>query len=276
MADIHSFNGVLLPAPPPKTDVFYDAYAVYCDGGTYYLARLSQYATTQCWYVDPATNMLYPYGSGYTYVCTGYAWEKTGNTINGDTRIPVEQLIWANCEVSWRSPSSIYPYGGETYMEGSETVLVTSENFTLEALPESCPTVTAFGETGILLGAQIRSSISGEVIDISEDAVYTPREAYARVEETRQLVLLEEGYTGGDVTVDITWAQLPDQTVTLTVPVAVEAGTDKRKLFWLGFSAGTGMYGGLTPGTGETEADGTGEEAFWKGFACGAAMYGGA
>ena len=274
MAVLYSYGGFIAPMCPSCSDYSLPGGAdhfIFRKDGVVYLVCSWVCMGTYC----IAEDQFWVEHSGKTYALVDGAWVRQAENMPTNTYLTeASNVIWSEQDVVYKTMSAIWETG--VFMAGSEPVaLGDTGELVLEPLPESCPTVTAFGDTGITLGARVRSG--DETYDISSEAVYTPREAYARVEETRQLVLLEEGYTGGDVTVDITWAQLPGQTVTLTVPVSINTSDEKKRLFWLGFGMGTGMYAGtLLPGTGETEADGTGEEAFWKGFACGAAMYGGA
>lgn len=179
-------------------------------------------------------------------------------------------------------------------------------NATLEATYTGNLEVTAFGATGIIVGAQVRDNETGTVIDISDEAeysIFSVGAEYASLDENRQLII-DEDCPLDSIRIEITWDELPDQTATLTVFINIDSGGEGgedpdnpdvpvdpeepevtaealRASFWRGFGSGVGMYGGAVVVSGEavatSESGGSGSEltaAFWKGFASGAAMYG--
>lgn len=299
MAELYSYNGVKAPALPD-----------WCNN--YKLVFIQFWTGVNDKYVLFGTNDMAIGESSGKYVwlvareSNGTSSElKNGEWAEANTYshyiLYFDKTIWTNTNL----------YGtedGETLYLVLPASTPVPVNATLEATYTGNLEVTAFGATGIIVGAQVRDNETGTVIDISDKATYSISSVgagYASLDENRQLIINDDCPLNS-IGVEITWSELPDQTATLTVFINIDSGGGeggedpdepdvpvdpeepevtaeaRRVSFWKGFGSMVGMYGGGVTISGEAMAtsesgDGTAstlKSDFWNGAACGAAMYG--
>lgn len=319
---LYSYNGVLLPhIRCTDNDLLEEATILWRADGTYRFANSGYMATSQVYNHDPVSDMIYAqHGTHDVYELQDGAWVRRSDLDFGiDTPVfPASDVLYCNAEIETRKIDYLYPFGTATYWPADEPgVLVSDDNYTLEATYSggedyefggliAGPGVTVWGATGVIVGAQIRDNNTGEVTDISDKAtysIYSVGAGYAHLDGSRQVIVAEDCPLDS-IGVEITWAELPGQTASITIYKKTDPGEDPddpdkpdvpvdpeepeataeelRMSFWKGFGSGVGMYGGGVTVSGEAVATsgsgGSGGElaaAFWKGFSCGAAMYGG-
>ena len=248
----HSWNGVILPEPPvSNTGLSKAASLLYIDAtsGRYRFAKSNYMATSQVYNYDPNTGMIYhQHGTSKVWELQDGLWVRTTeyDFANGVSLFPGEDLVWSNAVIETRNPSSIFPGGTGTYWASNgDTVPVSDDNYTLEATYTGELTVTAWGATGVYVGAQIRDNTTDEVTDISDNATYSMYSVgagYAYLDGSRQIIVADDCPLNS-IGVEITWSELPGQTATLTV-------------FKSSGSGGEGGGGNIDPGGGGVDTSG--------------------
>lgn len=300
MAELYSYNGIFLPGmefDPVTYDYILRKHATV---DIYYMRRSAPNVRYLCYsdgtvghntYVDHSKEASKWSGDDFWY---NYDGSYPGG-------IPLENVLWSYNDILYED--------GTVAVKGSKPTLVSDDSIKLEATYTGNLEVTAFGATGIYVGAQIRHLDTDDVVDISDKATYSifsVGAGYASLDANRQ-VIINEDCPLNSIGVEITWGQLPNQTATLTVFISIDEGggeggeggggggetggddpeetvtaEERRLSFWKGFGALAGMYGGgvaVAGDTGQAAAASSGgselSKLFWLGGACGAAMYGG-
>lgn len=189
--------------------------------------------------------------------------------VGGSNFTGCQQPYWSNYDIPYKGSSDIL-------LQASEPVLLYGDQWILEITPREYLEVTGFGETGITFGARVRNNTTGEIRDVSSEAIYSIYSIganYASLNGNRELVIKEDCPLTS-IGVVVKYPGLPEQTSTISVWIKTgggDSGGDDG-----GGDSGGGDSGGDSGG-GDTDTGASPEklrEAYWKGFISCAAMYG--
>lgn len=238
--------------------------------GKFYLIH-SGYSGAIIFYVDSDTNYLVSQMGGTMWELVNGKWSNKQTLAYKQSLVPMEHYVWSDMELHY---SNGYTAGELTDLPWSAPELYSEEPLTLEALPQGYLEVNEYGETGIIVGAQVRGAVSGKVTNISNEAtysVYSIGAGYASLSASRQLII-NDGCPLNSIGVEITWDKLPGQTAMLTVFIKINGGDEpedpedpdepdvppvepedpedpsevtakeRKWSFWMGLLSGYGMY----------------------------------
>ena len=242
---LYSWNGTLLPVQGlPKVSTYYVSnYLVYRYDGTVYAIGLDWIGG----YLFRATvdkKNFWLYQGGYRWTLVDGQWtnretaQKYVKNENGQYQnaYPVDEFIWTSQTVySWNAPD---------LNSWKETVLIKGDmndeskigkpisEYTLEPLPRA-RLVASHGETGVIVGAQIRNKTADEVIDISDEVQYEVEVDAAScgccIDENRQLIV-DPSLPGDSFSIEITWSELSGKSARIDVVVASNNSSDSSTI----------------------------------------------
>lgn len=217
----YSYNGVILPERP--TTGGYQL--IYTEGDGYYYLAVSDMP-----FFDIYSQLCHNSSASisiYRTTRSATTWDQGTYRSIGDneyTAITYANYIWSNHDInSYTLSSEGLEQNGVAYRY-TEPVL--QDKRVLEAFPKGILEVNSYGATGIYVGAKVRDTLTGSVIDISDKANYSIdvfQAPYVYLDGSRQLIISEDcPYTG--VSVTVTWDELPDQKAVVQVWLKIESG----------------------------------------------------